>query len=207
MRQKGTVESFAGYSIAGSKVEYTVTRRSEWYPGRKSNFYSYEAEVASGEVLSDNNGRFEISFVAEHPAGEHFNPALHAEDVIAFVIDAKVTDPQGETHSKSTTVRVSDIPLVMGLRFSTPMSQNYKDPDSNISRVIVEKNEVKAVTFTVDNLNYRPYDTKVTYSLLQDGKVVRSETVPSNSEVPFNFASVKSGKYTRIQHRLQGNYY
>lgn len=196
VRQKGTVESFAGYSIAGSKVEYTVTRRSEWYPGRKSNFYSYEAEVASGEVLSDNNGRFEISFVAEHPAGEHFNPALHAEDVIAFVIDAKVTDPQGETHSKSTTVRVSDIPLVMGLRFSTPMSQNYKDPDSNISRVLVEKNEVKAVTFTVDNLNYRPYDTKVTYSLLQDGKVVRSETVPSNSEVPFNFASVKSGKYT-----------
>ena len=62
--------------------------------------------------------------------------------------------------------------------------------------MIVEKNEVKAVTFTVDNLNHRPYDTKVTYSLLQDGKVVRSETVSSNSEVPFDFASVKSGKYT-----------
>ena len=197
VRQKGTVESFAGYSIAGCKVEYTVTCNSVWHPGRRSYDYHYYSEkVTSGEVLSDNDGCFEISFIAEHPAGDSFNPKEHSEDVIAFVIDAKVTDPQGETHSKSTTVRVSDIPLVMGLRFSTPMSQSYKDPDSNISRVIVEKNEVKAVTFTVDNLNYRPYETKVTYSLLQDGKVVGSETVSSNSEIPFDFASLKSGKYT-----------
>ncbi len=196
VRQKGTVESFAGYSIAGSKVEYTVTRRSEWYPGRKSYDYHYSEEVASGEVLSDNDGRFEISFVAEHPVGASFNPNIHSENVISFVIDAKVTDPLGETHSKSTTVRVSDIPLVMGLRFSVPMSQSVTDPESGISSVIVEKNEVKAVTFTVDNLNHRPYGTKVTYSLLQDGKVVKSETVSSNIKVPFDFASVKSGKYT-----------
>lgn len=197
VRQKGTVESFAGYSIAGSKVEYTVTRRSGWYwDGKSKNQYYSEEQVASGEVLSDNDGGFEISFIAEHPAGEDFKPKEHTKEVIAFVIDAKVTDPQGETHSRSTTIRVSDIPLVMGLRFSTPMSQNYKDPDSNISRVIVEKNEVKAVTFTVDNLNFRPYDTKVTYSLLQEDNVVKSETVSSNSEVPFDFASVKSGKYT-----------
>ncbi|NLB67044.1 MAG: hypothetical protein GX798_01120 [Bacteroidales bacterium] len=196
VRQKGTVESFAGYSIAGCKVEYSVTCHSVWHPGHRSYNSYYSEEVTSGEVLSDNDGHFEISFIAKHPAGDSFNPKEHSEDVIAFVIDTKVTDPQGETHSKSTTVRVSDIPLVMGLRFSTPMSQSYKDPDNNVSRVIVEKNEVKAVTFTVDNLNYRPYETKVTYSLLQDGKVVGSETVSSNSEIPFDFASVKSGAYT-----------
>ena len=144
VRQKGTVESFAGYSIAGCKVEYTVTCNSVWHPGRRSYDYHYYSEkVTSGEVLSDNDGCFEISFIAEHPAGDSFNPKEHSEDVIAFVIDAKVTDPQGETHSKSTTVRVSDIPLVMGLRFSTPMSQSYKDPDSNISRVIVEKMKLR----------------------------------------------------------------
>ena len=106
----GTVKAYAGYAIGGATVKYHVERTASfpwwrcwwWYPSSPAQ------EIASGEVMTDEDGTFRIQFTAlpDLEAQRH-NPLYR------FKVTADVTDITGETHSANATVLVSNTSLII----------------------------------------------------------------------------------------------
>lgn len=109
----GDAKAFAGYAVQGATVTYEVTRRL-YFPFHYRNWWLCpyqarpQAEVAHGEVTTDENGRFNISFLAQEGDDDNrFCPAY------IFEINVTVTDISGETHDATTSVNISNRTLIL----------------------------------------------------------------------------------------------
>lgn len=184
--QKGMLKSYAGFNIAGADVEYTVERQTGNTWGRYCGFWE-SATIAEGKVTSGNDGSFEVSFTAEKP--EIPAHATNKDKVAAaYVINIKATDPQGETHSASVSVPVSDVPIDLNVEI--------KGSRTHEGRVIVDKDEIDSFLFKVTTLNGTPYGTEGSYTIEgMSGNVVRKGEFTSNEEMAAGFRSLPSGPY------------
>ena len=110
IKVKGTAKAFAGSNISDAKVSYSITRQTN-YP---SNFYNnYENEnIASGETKTDDQGKFNIEFVAKP------NPNAKKDQfpVFSYRIVAMITDINGETHSAESITKVGYHDLVLSTK-------------------------------------------------------------------------------------------
>jgi uncharacterized protein YfaS (alpha-2-macroglobulin family) len=106
---KGRVESFSGIKLQNTTVTYRVNRRpfAWWSWGGVSELF------AEGAVQTDEEGRFEISFTPQRP-----DTHLSVRSFCSFVVDASVTDLNGETQTGSYTVPVGDASLFLSLEMS-----------------------------------------------------------------------------------------
>lgn len=184
VKQSGQLRSYAGYSVAGGEVWYRISRTTH---DRKNGRYLGRIQLLEGTVISDGDGRFEIVFPAERP-----HPDDLPEDALlysSYDIAVTATDPQGETHETAISVPVADIPVDLSVEL--PDNTHFEN------RLIVDKDNVKAVTVTGSTLNGTPYGCPVEWTVLDaEGRTVtRSEGV-TNEPIAFDFGALPSGDYT-----------
>lgn len=95
---EGEVKSFSGIILQNTEVKYRVTQRNYW--GR----YASANQIAEGSVFTDDNGNFEIKFLAEKLLRDrNINPVFYN-----YTIEATVTNTNGETQSSSATINIGD---------------------------------------------------------------------------------------------------
>ena len=100
---KGHALAYTGANIDNAEVKYRVTRKVRfpywcWWRRPIEN----PQEIAHGTLKTDENGEFEISFIAkpDRSIEESSNP------IFSYSITADVTDNTGETRSANNTVRI-----------------------------------------------------------------------------------------------------
>jgi hypothetical protein len=102
----GTAKAYAGNNIDGANVRYRVVRNPRFiYPWMSWKYWLPRAEpmeIAHGEVKTDANGKFSVSFQAipDLKIDRKWDP------VFDYEIYADVTDINGETRSGEEQVRV-----------------------------------------------------------------------------------------------------
>ena len=182
IKQGGQLRSYAGFPVAGAEVWYRVTRTSYC---RTHGSYLGQETVLEGTVLADADGHFDVAFPAERPqAKDHEEDLLHS----SYQIFVRATDPQGETHETSIGVPVADVPV--DLDIVLPDNEHFED------RLIVDKDNVKAVTVKGSTLNGTPYATAMEWTVTDAAeKVVAKGTGATNEPVAFDFGTLPSGDY------------
>ncbi|MBE6337521.1 MAG: hypothetical protein E7068_01770 [Lentimicrobiaceae bacterium] len=139
----GSVKAYAGFGLDNVNYKYTVVRRT-YFPYRYWWFKNYsdnEKQIAFGEGTTDEKGNFNISFNLipdEKDKGEL--------PVYEYIVTVDVTNVQGETQSKTYTLKASEIDLII-------------DIDNN--DVIVSKDSLDLITFNVKNLKENPVEAKI----------------------------------------------
>ncbi|MBQ4548961.1 MAG: hypothetical protein IJA42_07245 [Bacteroidales bacterium] len=139
----GSVKAYAGFGLDNVNYKYTVVRRT-YFPYRYLWFKNYsdnEKQIAFGEGTTDEKGNFNISF----------NLIPDKKDkgelpVYEYIVTVDVTNAQGETQSKSYTLKASEIDLII-------------DIDNN--NVIISKDSLNLITFNVKNLKENPVEAKI----------------------------------------------
>ena len=147
---KGSTVGYAGNAVTDAKVSYKVVRnvffpwplyRSyyRWFPPMNRK----EVEIASGEVISGENGEFEFDFIAvpDDKIPGKTNP------VFTYQISVEVTDITGEVQANNTSVNISSRSLIL---------------EVNIPEVI-ENSNLKDLTITCKNIN--KFDVKAEASI------------------------------------------
>lgn len=122
----GRAEAFAGNRISGAQVKYRITRNSRYpYPWVRSRFilpHSAQINIAEGEILTDDNGKFNICF--EAIPDKQIPP--ESQPIFLYTIHTDVTDINGETQSSSTTVNIGYHSLSLQL-----FAGEWVDPTKN----------------------------------------------------------------------------
>ena len=188
VRQGGTLQSFAGFSVAGGTIEYSISR-SCMVASKAGWWSSWYEKVGEGSTLSDNEGRFEILFPAERPVYTGSRPE-DMQDLYRASYDIRVraVDPQGEVHESQISVPVGDIPLELHIELPKGQFQN--------GRLIIDKDLVKEVTVKGTTLNGTPYAFQGDWSLKdQEDREVARGVFTSNEPLAPGFAALPSGLY------------
>ncbi len=122
----GNAKAYAGNNVDGALVKYRVVRDS-FFPRPYYYFSSYwpqakPIEIATGEIKTDSDGNFEISFQAipDKSINQQFKPSF------SYTISADVTDINGETQSGTETVNVGSEAIVLGV--AIPENVNIQKP-------------------------------------------------------------------------------
>jgi len=113
---KGNANALAGATITDAKVTYRIVRKTQYSHWRYWNRYvrTEEQEIAQGEVITNENGEFEINFnaIPDLTSNKEGLPIFNYE------ITADVTDLNGETRSATTNVKVGYHSMNLGITTS-----------------------------------------------------------------------------------------
>jgi alpha-2-macroglobulin-like protein/alpha-2-macroglobulin family protein/MG2 domain-containing protein len=118
----GSAKAYAGNNIDGASVKYRVTRQARypypWLYWRWGSPRSSSQEIAHGEIKTNADGKFNISFAAipDKSINKQFEP------VFEYQIAADITDINGETRSGETTVPVGY--KALNLSIALPFGDN-----------------------------------------------------------------------------------
>ena len=113
---KGTVMSYAGVPLRQARATFQVTRKMQWmYRGwfySRSYFpTSHPRQIAAGQILTDDQGKFSYTFVAQadHQIEKKFAPKF------LFEQEVSVTDVSGETQYGTLSIPLSHQPFNLSL--------------------------------------------------------------------------------------------
>lgn len=152
----GYAKAYAGNAIDNAKVNYTIQRSASFpYPylfWKISRPYSGTTEIADSTIAVDENGKFEISFVAEPDS----SVAKSTEPLFDFQIETSVTDANGETREEKTNVKIGYKSLV--LQVSVP---GIADVNNFKNIFITTKNNADENIPAVVNIKVSPLQTPV----------------------------------------------
>ncbi len=181
----GNATAYTGAPIDGSKVVWRVVREVQ-YPRWYSWRYWYlpqtgeSQEIANGELTTDVDGKFEISFTAEPDP----SVARENEPVFSFSIYADVTDSAGETRSSQQTTRVG----------YTSLSANLTCDSWQTTEEAVE---VSLSVTTLDSEGQESSGTLKIYRLTPPEKVARGQ-LPGRNYWYFRPAAESEPDMSRI---------
>ncbi|MBP5396108.1 MAG: hypothetical protein J6Y34_03845, partial [Bacteroidales bacterium] len=99
---QGDVKAYAGFGLDNVACSYRVVRKTtfpwrcgwDWYPDASS------AQITTGSVQTDTQGRFSISFNLDAPR----RIAPEKQPLFTFEIMVTATNAQGETHSRTFSI-------------------------------------------------------------------------------------------------------
>ena len=140
----GYAESFSGARLSHANATYRILRFEHYayaFRYRKIN----SEEIANGELQTDENGDFQIKFLANAENSGIQNPA----QIYSYNIEVSVTDINGETQSEETTVNAGSKLNILSIL------------DNGISYKKDGINFIPKVT----NLNYEDVDLPVTVEI------------------------------------------
>lgn len=153
VKVQGKASSFAGYVIANSKISYKIFRSAIYnynldFIERIDNYGSQDfarTQVAFGKTTTKADGKFEVVFLAKAP-----NDKIN----YTFEIETELTDINGETRTKSTSINVGKKDIQLAIATNQILFLSSK-PDS--------------ISFNASNLNGEPIKAKIKaeWSLLQ----------------------------------------
>jgi hypothetical protein len=175
----GTATTYTGLAVGGAKVKWHVERQVRWpmwcrwfYPWLPFN--SGSQRIARGTAVSDEAGKFTITFTAKPDL------AVPKESlpVFTFAVVADVTDTSGETRSDSQSVSVG-----------------YADVEASVSAAewqAVARGEPAAVKLTIGTttLDGQPREAAGTLTvsrLVQPAEVARGDLFGGHGGMPRPF--------------------
>ena len=139
----GSVKAYAGFGLDNVNYNYTIVRRA-YFPYRLwwlANYDNNKKQIAFGEGTTDANGNFNIDF--ELIPDKNLKYRL---PVYEYLITVNATNAQGETQTKTYTIKASDIDLIIDV------NENYKN---------VSIDSLKHICFNVKNLKENPVEAKI----------------------------------------------
>jgi len=151
----GSAKAYAGNNIDGASVKYRVVRQVRypypWLYWRWGNPRSNSQEIVHGEIKTDADGKFNISFaaIADKSVKKELDP------VFEYSISADVTDINGETRSGGTTVSVGY--KALNLSLSLPYGENL--PADSLQHIFI-KTENLSGEFEPTKVNVTIYKLK-----------------------------------------------
>jgi hypothetical protein len=161
IRVTGNAKSYAGNGVNGAKLVYRITRRAHfhysWMFWRRIMPVS-QTEIQHGELLTDGQGKFIISFLAL--PDKQVSPDIKPE--YDYEISADVTDLNGETRSGHTNI-VAGYTVI---RLSLELPKEDQLPADSLRQVEVGSS----------NLSGEPVASDVTlalYPLLAPQRLIR----------------------------------
>lgn len=177
---KGYVLNFSGIKLQGAIAEYTITKRNWWW------FTDYNNnQVDAGEVITGDDGSFEIEFTI--PADDKENILPYWRNISSFDINVSVTDSNGETQSNNYSLAVGDVSMLL--------STNIGDK--------LDKGSDQQIDFKATNLNGYEIETQGTYKVfsLNENDSIKAEVLKGDFKtgqqqaVKEKLAKLPSGKY------------
>ncbi|NEW79373.1 MAG: alpha-2-macroglobulin, partial [Gelidibacter sp.] len=123
----GSAVAFAGSTITDAKVVYRVHRKVEypkWFYWYRPIFpASQSQEISHGEMMTDAQGNFSISFKAIP------DKSVDAANLPVFIyeVTADITDINGETRSATTEIKVGYHALIAEIKIDAEIDKNKKD--------------------------------------------------------------------------------
>lgn len=133
----GFAKAYAGNVVDGAKVKFNVQRNArfvyDWLWRNSSRPYSRNAQIADGDIVTNAEGKFTITFKA---LPDEIVEAAN-EPIFDFTVSADVTDINGETRSANKQVSVG-----------------YKRLQINIAAPkLAEADSLKQITISTKNMN------------------------------------------------------
>lgn len=133
----GSVMAYAGNSISGAKVVYHIRRTPRfpdwWYYYRIFNPTERGAEIASGELTTDEAGNFNIPFNAL----PDLSIDKKDQPIFNYEVNVDVTDINGETRSATTSVSAAYQSFVISIdapkKIKSSQIQSIKVFSKNLS--------------------------------------------------------------------------
>ncbi|MDD5362961.1 MAG: alpha-2-macroglobulin family protein [Ignavibacteria bacterium] len=128
---KGLAKSYAGANIDNAGVKYRVVRKT-YYPRWWYDWYYYyyytpssngEVEITNGTAKTNVNGEFEINFKAipDQSISKDIKPYF------TYEVTADVTDINGETHSKETSISAGYTALILNVNIPADVDKNLEN--------------------------------------------------------------------------------
>ncbi|HLK27223.1 MAG TPA: alpha-2-macroglobulin family protein [Puia sp.] len=158
----GSAKAYAGNNIDGATVKYRVVRRASypypWLYWRWGNPRSSSQEIAHGEIKTNADGKFFITFAAIPDK----SVKKELEPVFEYAVSADVTDINGETRSGETQVPVGY--KALNLSISLPYGDN------------LSADSLKNIFIKTENLSGEFESTKVNvaiYKLKSPERLIR----------------------------------
>lgn len=177
---KGKAESYSGVKLQNASVSYRISRQQIWWRywgGRDEHF-------AEGFTTTDNNGTFEIRFTPEKTDTSNSGRMAYS-----FVVEASITDVNGETQNATYNVNVGDVSMLLEVEF----------PNESV----MEKSSIKGVRISAKNLDGNNIDANGTFQVfsLNDADTINKQVFNGSfitgdqPELDKRIASLPSGKY------------
>jgi hypothetical protein len=188
IKVEGTAAAYAGSTVDNASVKYRIVRQTSfpyWYYYWWSPPYVKDAEIKKGELKTDKNGNFKITFkaVPDQSIPKKNNP------VFTYVVSADVTDITGETHSSTVYVKVGYVALNLSVSVPSAVKKEgehkYYIQTTNLNgtyvkskiRISVSKIKEPALTFKSKILTANDFDelTKSEFKQLFPHSVYKDE--------------------------------
>ncbi|NPD46670.1 alpha-2-macroglobulin [Lentimicrobium sp. S6] len=170
----GNATYFAGIGVQNAKVKYRISR-AVFMPWRWGFWPQIEdLDISAGEVSTNEQGEFEISFLALAPYDIEFLPWFN------YQITAEVSDESGETHTASMDIRLgkqsilisTNLPEVMDLEHPKDVEVKAETPNGKklnsqihfkLEKLITKEKLSRLVKVNVDTLLISPEKLKKDY--------------------------------------------
>lgn len=165
---------YSGVPVQGAKVHYTIKYASTDY----WNYYSpdWKSTDQSGETETDKDGRVRVKVrLDDNTDGQNVG------GVVQYLIDIKVTDQSGETHSASKRLCVSKRPYML----SVSVPSVYK-PSTSVMRI------------NAYNADHNPVEVPVTYSVMRGNTKIFDGKCMSNTDLKLD--KLPFGDYRLVAH-------
>lgn len=152
---KGNATAFAGSNVSDAIVKYTVKRFTSYF---RNYFGNEENEtLAAGETKTDASGKFIIDFTAL-PSKNNIKEKL---PIFNYVIEATITDINGETHSAQTTVKIGHHDLILNAQIPDQIETKNKNEiilsSTNLNgEFLATKGEVKLYFLSSFSNKFKP---------------------------------------------------
>ena len=173
----GFVKAYAGFALDNVNYNYTIVRRS-YFPYRNSWFADYnssEKQIAFGEGKTNEKGEFNINFKLI-PDANYKNKL----PVYEYIVTINATNSQGETQTKSYSLKASEIDLIIDIE------DNFKN---------ISNDSLNLITFNVKNLKDNPVEAKIIRKIYKEND---NESLTNNSLIYEDTINVK-GNYGLFQ--------
>lgn len=142
----GTVKTYSGINLQETNVKYRVMQYPHWLLRWVGGT---PVQVSEGFVRTNDQGEFDIHFPAEKRPGDNQPDYLFYN----YVVEASVTDTNGETQESSTSVVIGNRSMYLTIEQSGTTSRN------------VDKNEGLQVIVKASNLNNKDISCKGKYEI------------------------------------------
>ncbi|WP_345237777.1 alpha-2-macroglobulin family protein [Hymenobacter saemangeumensis] len=110
---EGQAKAYAGQAVDGATVSFRVVRQELWYMyGYGRHGGNNALEIAHGQLTTDVQGRFAITFTPPLPEE---NPSRRWRPGYLFQVTADVVDAAGETQTSTQTIVIGEVPINLQL--------------------------------------------------------------------------------------------
>jgi TonB-dependent SusC/RagA subfamily outer membrane receptor len=153
----GNAKAFLGSNVSDAKVTYSISRRISSSLTR-SYYYGSSQIIITGETTTDDNGRFNIKFIAESDSLS----VKKDKPVFSYTLKANITDINGETQSNEKNIYIG----YHNLKIDVLMANK------------LESNQPQSIRINTENLNGQPISSDVElsiYKLSEPDRVLRKK--------------------------------